>query len=67
MSPKRLCRILKTLREEKELTQAELAKTAQLTKPYISQLENGVRKNPSLPALQRLAKALGVPVTELLG
>jgi XRE family transcriptional regulator of biofilm formation len=67
MSPKRLCRILKTLREEKELTQAELAKTAQLTKPYISQLENGVRKNPSLPALQRLPKALGVPVTELLG
>ena len=33
---------------------------------YISQIENGVRKNPSLPALQRLAKALGVPVIKLL-
>jgi XRE family transcriptional regulator, master regulator for biofilm formation len=67
MSPKRLGRMLKALREEKGLTQDELAKRAKLTKPYISQLENGVRKNPSLPALERLAKALGVPVTELLG
>jgi transcriptional regulator with XRE-family HTH domain len=29
-------------------------------------LEAGKRKNPSLPVLKRLAKALGVPVTELL-
>jgi XRE family transcriptional regulator of biofilm formation len=59
--------MLKTLREQKGITQDELAKRAKLAKPYISQLENGVRKNPSLPALRRLAKALGVPVTELLG
>jgi XRE family transcriptional regulator of biofilm formation len=58
--------MLKTLREQKGLTQDELAKRAKLKKPYISQLENGVRTNPSLPALRRLAKALGVPVTELL-
>jgi transcriptional regulator with XRE-family HTH domain len=30
-------------------------------------LEGGQRKAPSLPTLERLAKALGVPVTELLG
>jgi transcriptional regulator with XRE-family HTH domain len=30
------------------------------------QLETGLRKSPSLPALKRLAKALGVPVTALL-
>jgi len=29
-------------------------------------LERGDRKNPSLPVLKRLAKTLGVPVTELL-
>jgi transcriptional regulator with XRE-family HTH domain len=34
--------------------------------PYVSMPENGKRKAPSLPALQRFAKALGVPVTELL-
>jgi len=59
--------MLKMKRREKGLTQDELAKRAKLTKPYLSQLENGVRKNPSLPALKRIAKALGVPVTELLG
>ena len=59
--------MLKALREEKGLTQDALAKRAKLTKPYISQLEGGARKNPSLPALRRLARALGVPVTELLG
>ncbi len=58
--------MLKMKRREKGLTQDELAKRAKLTKPYLSQLENGVRKNPSLPALKRIAKALGVPVTELL-
>lgn len=62
-----LGQMLKRLREKKGLTQEELAKKAKLTKPYISQLENGIRTNPSLPARQRLAKALGVPVTELLG
>jgi transcriptional regulator with XRE-family HTH domain len=59
--------MLKRIREEKGMTQDDLAKRAKLTKPYISQIENGVRQNPSLPALRRLAKALGVPVTELLG
>lgn len=34
---------------------------------YVSMLESGKRKAPSLPALQRLAKALGAPVAELLG
>ena len=29
-------------------------------------LEGGLRKNPSLPTLKKLAKALGVPVAELL-
>jgi len=66
LSPSRLATMLKMKRREKGLTQDELAKRAKLTKPYLSQLENGVRKNPSLPALKRIAKALGVPVTELL-
>jgi transcriptional regulator with XRE-family HTH domain len=35
--------------------------------PYITMLETGVRKNPSLAVLRRLAQALGVPVAELLG
>jgi transcriptional regulator with XRE-family HTH domain len=56
---------MKTLRGER--TQAEVAKAAGVTKNYITMLGSGRRRNPSLPVLKRLAKALGVPVTELLG
>lgn len=66
MSPKRLDQVIRTLREAKRMTQRELAKRAKITPGYVAQLEMGVRKNPSLAILQRLAKALGVPVAELL-
>jgi transcriptional regulator with XRE-family HTH domain len=48
------------------MTQEQLAKRAGLKQPYVSQLEKGTKKSPTLPALKRIAKALGVPVTELL-
>jgi transcriptional regulator with XRE-family HTH domain len=48
-------------------TQEQLAKRAKVTRGYLAQLEAGHKENPSLPVLRRLAKALGVPVTELLG
>jgi transcriptional regulator with XRE-family HTH domain len=66
MSPKRLSRVLKTLREEKRLTQVDLAKRARVTQSYVAMLEGGNKANPSLAILKRLAKALGVPVTALL-
>jgi len=66
MTPRRLGTVLKMLREEHGLTQDTVAKRAKVTKPYLSQLETGKRKNPSLPVLKRLARALGVPVTALL-
>ena len=53
-------------REAKGMTQEQVAQKAGVTKQYITMLEAGKRKSPSLPVLQRLAKALGVPVTELL-
>lgn len=66
MSPKRLSLVLQTLREAQGLTQRDLAKKAQVTPAYIAQLEMGARKNPSLEVLQRLAKALRVPIADLL-
>jgi len=66
MPPRRLKTVLRKLREAKGLSQRDLAKEAKVTGAYVAQLETGVRKNPSLDALKRLAKALGVPVTELL-
>ena len=58
--------MIQRLREQKELTQRDLTARAKVTPGYIAQLEMGLRKNPSLPVLRRLAHALGVSVTELL-
>jgi transcriptional regulator with XRE-family HTH domain len=67
MSSERLAKLLKEHRTAKGLTQVALSKRAKVTQAYIAKLETGEKKNPSLPVLRRLAKALGVPVTELLG
>lgn len=48
------------------MTQRELARKAKVTPGYVAQLETGLRKNPSIFVLRKLAKALGVPVTALL-
>jgi len=64
--PRGLKTTLRTLRDLKGMTQEQVAKKAGVTKFYISQLETGLRKNPSLPVLRRLAKALGVKVGRLL-
>jgi XRE family transcriptional regulator of biofilm formation len=58
--------VITKLREGQRLTQRELAKKAKVTAAYVAMIETGVRKNPSLAILKRLAKALGVPVTALL-
>jgi len=67
MSPQRIGKVLKKLREQKGLSQLELAKRADVAQAYISEMEAGDKKNPGIETLRKLAKALGVPVTELLG
>ncbi len=58
--------MLRTLREEKGWTQEELAGKARVERSYLTKLETDAKVNPSLAVLKRLAKALRVPVTELL-
>jgi transcriptional regulator with XRE-family HTH domain len=65
MSPKKLAVVITRLRGD--MTQEELARRAKVSRGYLAAIEAGHKKNPSLGVLQRLAKALGVPVTELLG
>jgi transcriptional regulator with XRE-family HTH domain len=48
------------------MTQEQLARRASVTQGYVAQLEGDAKKNPSLPTFKRLARALRVPVTELL-
>jgi transcriptional regulator with XRE-family HTH domain len=64
-TPRQIGMKLKTLREEKRLSQATLAKKARITREYVNRLEAG-RYDPTVGVLQRLAKALGVPVARLL-
>jgi transcriptional regulator with XRE-family HTH domain len=63
---KRLGTVLKKLRIAKGLTQEQLGNKVGVSDAYITMLETGARKNPSLDLLERLAKALKVKVGELL-
>jgi putative transcriptional regulator len=56
---------LKRLRNSRGFTQATLAKKVGVTRAYLARLEMG-RHDPPLSRLRQLAKALGVPVAELL-
>ena len=66
MSTKNLGQLLKGLRDARGMTQMELARRAGVTQGYVTMIETGTRKSPSLPVLRRLAKALGVTVAALL-
>ena len=57
---------LQRLRSRRALTQEQLAVTAGLSRTFLTRLELG-QHDPSLSTLVRLAKALRVSVTELLG
>lgn len=52
-------------REARGLSQEELAFRAGMKRPYLSDLERGVR-NPSVRALGRLAEALDISPAHLL-
>jgi transcriptional regulator with XRE-family HTH domain len=56
---------LRKLRIAKKLSQATVAKRADLSREYVNKIEAG-RYDPPLSTINALAKALGVPVTELL-
>ncbi len=58
---------LRTWRKKVGLTQVALAQKAKVSQGYITALERGRSANPSLAVLKRLAKALGVTVTDLIG
>ncbi len=58
-------RILQELRTERGLSQEELGFESDYHRTYISQLERG-QKNPSLRAIFRLARVLGVRPSEMI-
>ncbi len=57
--------IIRKFREKKGLSQEKLADMADLHRTYIGQVERG-EKNLTLRSLERIAKALGVNIKDLL-
>jgi transcriptional regulator with XRE-family HTH domain len=58
-------RSVRSLRKQRGLSQESLAEACELSRNYISDIERGVR-NPGVLALVALAKALRVPLRELV-
>ncbi len=56
---------LQKLRKAQGLSRYALAKRAGISRVYVAKLEAG-RSNPTVAMLERLARALGVTVKELL-
>ena len=58
-------RNVKRIRQEKGLTQEQLAEVSGFSQQYISGLEQG-RRNPTIVSIYELATALGVSHMELV-
>ena len=58
---------IKELRLSKGLTIKQLSVASNVAVGYLSDLENGKRKNPSMNTLKLIADALGVTIFDLLG
>lgn len=61
-----LGKFIEILRNEKGLSQRQLAEKAGISHTEVWRLESGERKNPSPPVLKSLAPHLGVPYEELM-
>src|SRR5262249_40573919 len=59
-------KVLKRLRAQRSLSQLALGKRSGVAQAQISRIEANKQKNPHLDTLAKLARALGVPVRELL-
>ena len=60
----RIGNIIRQLRQERQMTLAELGDLAHLSTGHLSQIERG-QADPSLNALRGIADALGIPFTKL--
>lgn len=60
-------RRVRALREAREWNQSDLARRAGVSNSYINRLESGQHHRPSQAQLAKVAEALGVSASELLG
>ena len=62
---KKLGENLKNIRTLKAISQGDIARSLDVSRGFISNIENG-KTNPTLETIARLAKAVGVSTNELL-
>ena len=60
----KLGRNLKRIRKEKGISQGDIVRSLGMDRAFISNIENG-KTNPTLATIAKLAKALGVSVSDL--
>jgi transcriptional regulator with XRE-family HTH domain len=56
---------LKRIRIAKGISQGEIGRILEVDKGFVSNIENG-KTNPTLATIAKIAKAIGVPVGELM-
>lgn len=54
------------IRESKGYTLSQLAELANISKSYLSNIERGINKNPSISVMQKIAAVLNVNLSTLL-
>lgn len=64
-SAKKLGENIKKIRLAKGMTQGDLCRKLEVDRAYMSNIESG-KKNPTLSTIERVAKALGVSIKELI-
>lgn len=65
LASEKLGQNMKRIRTKKKMSQGDIARTLEVDRGYISNIENG-KKNPTLATIQKLADALKVSADELL-
>ena len=61
-----LAKKVKQLREKLGLSQEKLARLADVSNNTIINIEAGKQDNPTIDTLKKVAKALGIPVEDLI-
>lgn len=61
----KLGRNLKLIRTKKRISQGDIARALGIDRAFISNIENG-KTNPTLATIAKLAKALDIPIEDLI-
>lgn len=58
---------IQSIRQRRGLTLSELAEQANISKSYLSNMENNLNKNPSIQIIERIATVLAVDFQTITG